>query len=35
MFLARDNLPGWVSNLALNAINKCESKISEKGAVKQ
>ena len=31
--LARDNLPGLVSNLTSNAINKFERKISEKGAV--
>ena len=30
--LARDNLPGLVSNLALNAINKFERKVSEKRA---
>ena len=30
--LARDNLPGLVSNLTSNAINKFERKISEKGA---
>ena len=33
-FLARDNLPGVVNNLALNAINKFERKISGKGAVR-
>ena len=32
--LARDNLPGLVSNLALNAINKFERKISGKGAMR-
>ena len=32
--LARDNLPGLVSNLTSNAINKFERKISGKGAVK-
>ena len=32
--LARDNLPGLVSNLTSNAINKFERKISEKGAVR-
>ena len=32
--LARDNLPGLVSNLATNAINKFKRKISEKGAVR-
>ena len=32
--LARDNLPGLVSNLASNAINKFERKISGKGAVR-
>ena len=32
--LARDNLPGLVSNLTSNAINKFELKISEKGAVR-
>ena len=31
--LARDNLPGLVSNLTLSAINKSDRKISEKGAV--
>ena len=31
--LARDNLPGLVSNLTSSAINKFESKISGKGAV--
>ena len=30
--LDRDNLPGLVSNLASNAINKFESKICGKGA---
>ena len=32
--LARDNLPGLVSNLTSNAINKFERKITEKGAVR-
>ena len=32
--LARDNLPGLVSNLTSNAINKFERKISGKGAVR-
>ena len=32
--LARDNLPGLVSNLTSNAIDKCERKISEKRAVR-
>ena len=32
--LARDNLPGLVCNLALNAINKFERKISGKGAMR-
>ena len=32
--LARDKLPGLVSNLTPNAINKCERKISGKGAVR-
>ena len=32
--LARDNFPGLVSNLTLNAINKFERKISGKGAVR-
>ena len=32
--LARDNLPGLVSNLASNAINKFEIKISGKGFVR-
>ena len=32
--LARDNLPGLVSNFASNAINKFERKISEKGAAR-
>ena len=31
--LARDNLPGLVSNLTSNAINKFERKISGKGGV--
>ena len=34
LFLARDNLPGLVSNLTSNAINKIEGKISGKGAVR-
>ena len=33
-FLARDNLPRLVSNLASNAINKFERKIGGKGAVR-
>ena len=32
--LARDSLPGLVSNLTSNAINKFEGKISGKGAVR-
>ena len=32
--LPRDNLPGLARNLASNAINKFERKISEKGAVR-
>ena len=32
IYLARDNLPGLVSNLVSNAINKFERKISGKGA---
>ena len=32
--LARDNLPGLVSNLTSNAINKFERKISRKWAVR-
>ena len=32
--LLKDNLPGLVSNLASNAINKFERKISGKGAVR-
>ena len=32
--LARDNLYGLVSSLASSAINKCERKISGKGAVR-
>ena len=32
--LARDNLPGLVSNLTSNAINKFERKISVKEAVR-
>ena len=32
--LARNNLPGLVSNLASNAINKFERKVSWKGAVR-
>ena len=31
--LARDNLSGLISNLASNAINKFEKKVSGKGAV--
>ena len=31
---ARDNLPGLVSHLAANAIDKFERKISDKGAVR-
>ena len=31
---ARDNLPWLVNNLASNALNKFERKISEKGAVR-
>ena len=34
ILLERDNLPGLVSNLASNAINKFERKIREKGAVR-
>ena len=34
ILLARDNLPGLVSNLASNAVNKFERKISGKGAVR-
>ena len=34
ILLARDNLPGLVSNLNSNAINKFERKISGKGAVR-
>ena len=33
IFLDRDNLPGLVSNLTSNAINKFERKINGKGAV--
>ena len=33
ILLARDNLPGLVSNLASNAINKVQRKICGKGAV--
>ena len=33
VLIARDNLPGLVNNLASNAINKFERKISGKGAV--
>ena len=33
-FFARDNLTGLVSNLASNAINKFERRISEKGDVR-
>ena len=32
--LARNNLPGLVSNLASNAINKFERKVSEKRAMR-
>ena len=32
--LARENLPGLVSNLTSNTINKFESKIGEKGAAR-
>ena len=32
--LTRDNLPGLVSNLASDAINKCERIISGKGAIR-
>ena len=32
--LARDNLPGLISNLASNAINRFERKIRGKGAVR-
>ena len=32
--LARDNLPGLVRNLASNAINNFERKISRKGALR-
>ena len=32
--LARDNLPGLVTNLTLDAINKFETKISEKEVVR-
>ena len=32
--LARDNLPGLISNLTLNAINKFERKIRGKGTVR-
>ena len=32
--LARDNLPGLVSNLISSAINKFDRKISTKGAVR-
>ena len=32
--LARENLPGLVSNLTLSAINKFDRKISEKGAAR-
>ena len=33
--LARNNLPGLVSNLASNSINKFERKISGEGAVRE
>ena len=32
--LARDNLPGLVSNLNVNALNKFERKVSGKGAAR-
>ena len=32
--LVRDNLPGLVSNLTSNAINKFKRKVSGKGAVR-
>ena len=32
ILFTRDNLPGLVSNIALNAINKFKREISEKGA---
>ena len=32
--LARDNLPGLVSNLASNAMNKFQRKINGKGAAR-
>ena len=32
--LARDNLPGLVSNLNVNALNKFERKVRGKGAVR-
>ena len=34
ILLARNNLPGLLSNLNLNGINKIERKIREKGAVR-
>ena len=34
IYLARDNLPGLVSNLASNAINKFERKIRGKGSIR-
>ena len=34
MLLTRDNLPGLVSNIASNAINKFERKIGGNGAVR-
>ena len=34
ILLGKDNLPGLVSNLTSNAINKVEKKISLKGAVR-
>ena len=34
ILVARDNLPGLVSNFTSNAINKFERKISGKGAVR-
>ena len=33
--LARDNLPGLVSNLTSNGINKFERKVSEKSSAKE
>ena len=34
IFLTRNNLPGLVSNLTSNAVNKTERKLSGKGAVR-